>query len=90
MTNKACKIFWCVEEIQESGCSVLWLLEGNFKPCISTSLSMGVSRLFEHEKLARPSDSGHYVVATRLFRHSWTEWDVVQSQRQASKVTYSW
>lgn len=40
------------------------------KPYISLSLGLGVSRLFEHEKLARPSDTGHYVVTTRLFHHS--------------------
>lgn len=37
--------------------------------------------MFEHEKLARPSDSGHYVVATLLFHRSWAKWDVVLGQR---------
>lgn len=32
--------------------------------------------LFEHEELARPSDSGHYVVTTGLFHHSKAKWDM--------------
>lgn len=71
----------CVKEIRGSGCHVLRPLEGTDKPYISPSLGLGVSRLFEHEKLARPSDTGHYVVATRLFHQSWAKWDVVPGQR---------
>lgn len=51
------------------------------KPYISSSLGLGVRRLFEHEKLARPSDTGHYVVATRLFHRSRAKWDMVPGQR---------
>lgn len=54
---------------------------GTYKPYIRPSLGPGVSRLFEHEKLARPSDSGHYVVATRLFHHRWAKLDVVLVER---------
>lgn len=71
----------CVKEIRGSCCHVLWPLEGTDKPYISLSLGLGVSRLFEHEKLAGPSDTGHYVVTTRLFHHSWAKWDVVLGQR---------
>ncbi len=76
----------CVKEIRGSGCHVLRLLEGTDKPYISTSLVLGVSRLFQHEKLAGPSDTGNYVVATRLFHHSWAKWDVVPGQRASLKA----
>lgn len=70
-----------VKEIRGSGCHVLWPLEGTDKPYISPRLGLVVSCLFEREKLARPSDTGHYVVATRLFHHGWAKWDVVLGQR---------
>lgn len=38
-------------------------------PALALVWAPGVSRLFQHEKLARPSDTGHYVVTTRLFQH---------------------
>lgn len=75
----------CAKEIRLSGCYVLWSLEGTDKPYISSSLDVGVSRLFEHEKLAGPSDTGHYVVATRLFHHSWAKWDMILGQRAKSQ-----
>lgn len=71
----------CIKEIRGSGCRVLQPLEGTDKPYVSRSLGPAVSRLFEHEKLARPSDTGHYVVATRLFHYSWAKWDVMPGQR---------
>lgn len=43
-----------------------------------------VRDVFEHEKLARPSDSGHYVVATRLFHHSQAKWDMMPGQSGTS------
>lgn len=47
-----------------------------------TNLALALVRaLFEHEELARPSDSGHYVVATGLFHHSKAKWDMMLGQR---------
>lgn len=70
-----------VKEIRGSCCCVLWPLEGTDKPYISSSLGPVVSRLFEHEELAKPLDTGHYVVATRLFHQSWAKWDAVLCKR---------
>lgn len=75
-----------VKEIRGFGCHVLRSLEGSDKPYISWSLGLGVRRLFEHEKLARPSDTGHYVVAARLFHHSQAKWDTVPGQRADSQA----
>lgn len=48
--------------------------------------ALRVRRLFEHEKLARPSDTGHYVVAARLFHHSQAKWDTVPGHRADSQA----
>lgn len=75
-----------VKEIRGFGCHVLRSLEGSDKPYISWSLGLGVRRLFEHEKLARPSDTGHYVVAARLFHRSQAKWDTVLGQSAGSQA----
>lgn len=75
-----------VKEIRGFGCHVLRSLEGSDKPYISWSLGLGVRRLFEHEKLARPSDTGHYVVAARLFHRSQAKWDTVLGQSVDSQA----
>lgn len=76
-----------VKEIRGFGCHVLRSLEGSDKPyIIAESLGLGVRRLFEHEKLARPSDTGHYVVAAWLFHRSQAKWDTVLGQSADSQA----